>query len=92
MEQETLKLGIVGAGGICNGCHLPAYCKMKNVDIVAVCDIKIERAVALAKKYVDKTGKPEPAVFEKYTDLSEISSCGRLCRCRICFHRSLLLS
>jgi len=69
MEQETLKLGIVGAGGICNGCHLPAYCKMKNVDIVAVCDIKIERAVALAKKYVDKTGKPEPAVFEKYTDL-----------------------
>jgi len=69
MEQKILKLALIGAGNIAKGAHLPAYCKMKNVDLIAICDIKPEKAAALAKIYAEKTGKPEPAVYENYMDV-----------------------
>ena len=34
-----IKIGIIGAGKICQGVHLPAYDKIDNTKIVAICDI-----------------------------------------------------
>lgn len=45
-----MKIAIIGAGGIACGAHAPAYEKMKNVEVAAVCDVILERAERLAKR------------------------------------------
>lgn len=52
--MKKLKFALIGAGGIANNAHAPAYEKMDNVEIVAVCDIIEERA----KKMADRLGAP----------------------------------
>ena len=46
-----LKIGIVGAGKICQGVHLPAYDKIDNTEITAICDINEARLEELKSKY-----------------------------------------
>jgi len=53
MESKKLKIGIVGCGGIMRWAHLPAYAKMDNVEIVALCDIlpnKMDEVKTLCKE------------------------------------------
>ena len=64
--SKKLKIAVVGAGGICAGAHMPAYSHMDNVEVVALCDIKIEKAKKLAEKY----GVPQ--VFENYEEVFDI--------------------
>ena len=54
MENKKLKIAMIGAGGIAKSMHAPAYEKMKNVEIIGVCDIIEERAKFLA----DRLGAP----------------------------------
>lgn len=42
--MRKLRAGIVGCGGIANGKHLPAMQKSGLYEVVAFCDIIIERA------------------------------------------------
>ncbi len=44
------KIGIIGAGGIVEAAHLPAY-KKAGLPIYAITDINVPRAEALAQKY-----------------------------------------
>lgn len=48
---KKFRTAIVGCGGIANGKHLPALKKQENVELVAFCDIIIERAEKAAKEY-----------------------------------------
>ncbi len=41
---NTIKMGIIGNGGIFKGAHLPFYLKDKRVEVTALCDIRKERA------------------------------------------------
>ena len=43
--DRTVKIGIIGCGGIANGKHMPSLKKIKNAQMVAFCDIIEERAV-----------------------------------------------
>ena len=63
--MEKLKVGIIGCGGIANGKHMPALAKIKEVELVAFCDIIEERAVEAAKKYGVEGAKV-------YTDYKEL--------------------
>ena len=63
--MEKLKIGIIGCGGIANGKHMPTLAKMKDVEMVAFCDIVRERAEAAAKKY----GTPDAKVYTDYKEL-----------------------
>ncbi len=47
---KLLKVGIIGCGGITSK-HMPALKKNENVEVVAFCDIVIERAEKIAKEY-----------------------------------------
>ncbi|MEN0650094.1 Gfo/Idh/MocA family oxidoreductase [Caldifermentibacillus hisashii] len=49
--MSKLKVAVVGCGSIAKYLHLPEYHLHKNVEIVAVCDIVLERAEEMAKKY-----------------------------------------
>ena len=63
--DKKVRIGIVGCGGIANGKHLPSLSKLKNIEIVAFCDLVLERAQEAAKKY----GAPKATVTADYREL-----------------------
>ena len=58
-----LKFGIIGVGKICQGCHLPAYDKIDDVEIVALCDINEERLKQVGEKY------PNAKLYTSYEEM-----------------------
>ena len=48
-----VKIGIVGAGKICQGPHMGAYDKIDEAKIVAICDINPDKLNAAEKRYPD---------------------------------------
>lgn len=65
MENKTLRIGIIGCGGIANGKHMPALKQQKDVEMVAFCDIIVERAEKAAKDF----GTSDAKVYEDYKEL-----------------------
>ena len=63
--KKKLKVGIIGCGGIANGKHMPALSKIAEVEMVAFCDIVVERAEEAAKKFGTKDAK----VYKDYKEL-----------------------
>lgn len=63
--MKKIKVGIIGCGFIANGKHLPSLAKFDDVEVVAFCDIIIERAQASAKNY----GGTDALVCEDYRDV-----------------------
>lgn len=61
----TLKVGIIGCGGIARGKHLPSLAKIEEVEIVAFCDIIIERAEEVQETY----GTEDSKVFADYKEM-----------------------
>ncbi|WP_438431926.1 Gfo/Idh/MocA family protein [Gorillibacterium sp. sgz500922] len=64
--SKKLKVGIIGCGGIAVGKHLPSLAKLKDtVELVAFCDIVVERAEKAKEQY----GTPDAKVYEDYREL-----------------------
>ncbi len=69
--MSKLKIGVIGCGGIVNGKHLPALSRQSDrVELVAFCDIIVERAEQAAKTY----GVEGAKVYADYHDLLEDKS------------------
>lgn len=69
--SEKLRGCIVGCGGIANWAHKPAYENMDNVEIVAFCDIVVEKAEKMAEEFgVDK--KMAFADFKEMLDTVDV--------------------
>lgn len=62
-----LKAGIIGCGGIANGKHLPALKGVGGVEVVAFCDLLIEKAEQSKKEY----GTEDSRVYTDYIELLE---------------------
>lgn len=62
---EKLKVAIIGCGGIANGKHMPSLSKLEQVEMVAFCDIEVERAEKAAAQYGSEGAK----VYEDYQEL-----------------------
>jgi predicted dehydrogenase len=62
---KKLLVGIIGCGGIANGKHMPSLAKLTQVEMVAFCDIEVERAEEAALKY----GTEGAAIYEDYKEL-----------------------
>ncbi|MBO4971730.1 MAG: Gfo/Idh/MocA family oxidoreductase [Clostridia bacterium] len=65
--NDKVRVGIIGCGGIANGKHMPSLKKLKNVEMVAFCDIIVERAEKAKKDY----GNENSAVYKDYRELLE---------------------
>lgn len=65
MNTRIVKVGIIGCGGIANGKHMPGLAKVKQVEMVAFCDIELERAEKAAKEF----GTPDAKVYTDYKEL-----------------------
>ena len=48
--DKKLRVGIIGCGGIANGKHMPSLKAIGRVDMVAFCDIIVEKAEKAAKE------------------------------------------
>jgi len=64
--SKKLKVAVIGAGGISQRVHLPAYQNIENIEIIAVCDILPERAKEAAEKF------DIPAYYTDYKDVLNI--------------------
>jgi predicted dehydrogenase len=62
---RVIRIGIIGCGGIANGKHMPSLSKVADCEMVAFCDIVVERAEKAAKTY----GTPDAKVYEDYKEL-----------------------
>lgn len=50
--SKKLKIGIIGSGGIAQGCHMPGYASMPDLcEMTWVCDANPETAKAAAEKF-----------------------------------------
>lgn len=49
--SRKLKVAVIGCGGIANGKHLPSLSVQPEVELVAFCDIVVERAEEAAAKF-----------------------------------------
>ena len=47
--MRTLRVGIIGSGGIAQACHIPGYRELQNVELHAVADISLETAASIAQ-------------------------------------------
>lgn len=65
--SDKVRVGIIGCGGIANGKHMPALSRQTDVEMVAFCDIELERAEKAAKEY----GIENAAVYTDYKKLLE---------------------
>lgn len=63
--EKKIKIGIIGCGGIANGKHMPSLSKLKDVEMVAFCDIEVSRAEEAKAQY----GTPDAKVYADYKEL-----------------------
>ena len=61
--MKTLRIGVIGAGGIATDAHIPGYLAQEGVEIVAICDVVPGKAQAVA----DKLGIPH--AYESHTEM-----------------------
>ena len=66
--EPKLRIAIVGTGGMGAGVHAPAWKAMEDVEITALCDVKREKALALAAKL----GISEDRVCEDWRELLKL--------------------
>ncbi|HYE06350.1 MAG TPA: Gfo/Idh/MocA family oxidoreductase [Planctomycetota bacterium] len=67
--MAKLKIGIIGAGGIMRGAHMPGWKIAPDCEIVAVCDSHLPTAEAFAKDFAI----PAERVFTDYRELVEVA-------------------
>lgn len=63
--KNKVKVGIIGCGGIANGKHMPSLSKLGDIEMVAFCDIVLEKAEAAKAQY----GTPDAKVYVDYQEL-----------------------
>jgi predicted dehydrogenase len=63
--MKKLKAGIIGCGFIANGKHLPSMARIEGLEVVAFCDLIIEKAQISATKF----GTPDALVCVDYKDV-----------------------
>lgn len=68
MKNENLKIAVIGLGGRGKGLLSLVMYRMKDVDVVAVCDLYEDR-VADARKLAKKMRRAEPKGYTDYKEL-----------------------
>jgi predicted dehydrogenase len=66
MKSRKLRLGVIGTGGVFRGFHLHGWKDIPDAEIVAVADVNLDGATALAREY------NVPHVFADYRELVKL--------------------
>ena len=73
--MHEIKVGIIGAGGIAGGKHLPGHRNVEGVSIIAVCDIDQQRAENFAKQHDIKQVFTDYNALVAMPELDAVSVC-----------------
>ena len=73
--MKKLKIAVIGCGGIAKNAHFPAYEKMNDVELVAFCDVILERAEAAVKQFGGGLAFDDYREVLKLKDLDAIDIC-----------------
>jgi predicted dehydrogenase len=67
---NTIRIGIIGGGGIVKSRHIPGFLKLNNVSIVGICNRSLESSQKFAKEFnVEKVfSSPEELLKSKDID------------------------
>ncbi|MBC8465531.1 Gfo/Idh/MocA family oxidoreductase [bacterium] len=68
-ENQKVRVGVIGAGGITQVSHIPNLSSVEAVDLVAVCDSEVARAVSIADRFGVSEWYDDPEVMLKKSDL-----------------------
>ena len=66
MKNGKIKVAVIGAGNIAQNAHIPSYKNQKDVEIVGICDINLDRAKDAANRFNIKY------VSDKYQEILDI--------------------
>ena len=78
MADKKVRVGVIGAGGIANGVHLPSLTEIEDCEVVALCDLRYEKAVKTAEKFgIKKTYWDMYEMIEK----EELDCVRKKCEC-----------
>lgn len=72
---ERIRLGIVGAGAATQVGHLPALKRLKEIQVVGICDNDLAKARALADRF---------AIPDAFSDIQELVEFGQLDALLVC--------
>jgi len=61
--SKKAKIAVIGCGGMANSVHLPSLVEIESCEVVAVCDLVVDRA----RKAAEKFGVPH--WYERYTEM-----------------------
>jgi predicted dehydrogenase len=74
-EPKPLRVGIIGAGGIARGYHVPSYQRCENVRVVAACDVSEAALEAMREQHgVERLCRDYDRLLEM-DDLDLVSIC-----------------
>src|SRR3954465_14748552 len=72
---ERLKVGVIGGGAIAQVAHLPVLKKMRTVEVLAICDIDMPKARALAERFGVKDAFDDIEELLRYEELDAVVIC-----------------
>ena len=75
MKNGKVRIGLIGAGNIAQNAHIPAYLKQADAELVAVCDLKEDRAKGVAEKYGMKHVTTDYNELVALDDVDAVSVC-----------------
>jgi predicted dehydrogenase len=74
-QPKTLRVGLVGLGGIARGQHLPGYLLCDNVELAAFCDVDEETLASMGETYGVSRLTTEYEALVAYEDLDIVDVC-----------------
>ncbi len=75
MKNGKVRIGLIGAGNIAQNAHIPSYLKQADAELVAVCDLKPQRAKEVADKYHMKHAVKDYHELVALDDVDAVSIC-----------------
>jgi predicted dehydrogenase len=74
--MEKARIAVVGMGTIAQTIHLPILSKQPDAEIVAVCDVDLNKATSVAKKYgIPRCYKDYAEMLKKEEDIVAVDVC-----------------
>jgi predicted dehydrogenase len=73
--SEPLKIGVVGGGGIAQVAHLPVLSKIKNVEVLGICDSDVPKARAIAQRFQVKDAFDDIEELLRFEQLDAVVVC-----------------
>jgi predicted dehydrogenase len=73
--MDKVRIGVIGLGAIAQVIHLPILSRLKEVELVGLCDVDKSKARYLAERYGVKTYYSDPAEMLKSVELDAVDVC-----------------